>query len=77
MQARSILWSALMRASVNWSSCRQMESALVAGEKSSTVFTMNGVKFHYDALGGQKTGAFLDQRENYAAAAAIRQRRSA
>jgi len=30
---------------------------------------MNGVKFHYDALGGQKTGAFLDQRENYATAA--------
>ena len=29
----------------------------------------SGVKFHYDALGGQKTGAFLDQRENYAAAA--------
>ena len=30
---------------------------------------MNGVRFHYDALTGQKTGAFLDQRENYAAAA--------
>src|SRR5437667_5052150 len=39
------------------------------GEKSSTIFSMNGVQFHYDALGGQKTGAFLDQRENYAAAA--------
>jgi 23S rRNA (cytosine1962-C5)-methyltransferase len=39
------------------------------GEKSSTTFTMNGVKFRYDALEGQKTGAFLDQRENYAAAA--------
>ena len=47
----------------------EMESALVAGEKSSTIFTMNATKFHYDALGGQKTGAFLDQRENYAAAA--------
>jgi 23S rRNA (cytosine1962-C5)-methyltransferase len=46
----------------------EMESALVQGGKSSTVFTLNGVKFHYDALGGQKTGAFLDQRENYAAA---------
>ena len=34
-----------------------------------TIFTLNGVRFHYDALGGQKTGAFLDQRENYAAAA--------
>ncbi|HEY6466882.1 MAG TPA: class I SAM-dependent rRNA methyltransferase [Candidatus Acidoferrales bacterium] len=32
-------------------------------------FQMNGVRFVHDALGGQKTGAFLDQRENYAAAA--------
>src|SRR6478735_7138931 len=47
----------------------EMESARIEGEKSSTIFTMNGVKFHYDALGGQKTGAFLDQLENYAAAA--------
>ena len=45
------------------------ESGLIWGEKSSTLVTMNGVKFHYDALEGQKTGAFLDQRENYAAAA--------
>jgi 23S rRNA (cytosine1962-C5)-methyltransferase len=37
--------------------------------RSCTIFTLNGVRFHYDALGGQKTGAFLDQRENYAAAA--------
>jgi len=43
-------------------------SALLQGDKSSTIFTMNGVKFHHDALQGQKTGAFLDQRENYAAA---------
>jgi 23S rRNA (cytosine1962-C5)-methyltransferase len=28
-----------------------------------------GVRFYYDGLEGQKTGAFLDQRENYAAAA--------
>ncbi|HEV8492651.1 MAG TPA: class I SAM-dependent rRNA methyltransferase [Candidatus Angelobacter sp.] len=47
----------------------EMESSLLHGSKSSTVFRMNGVKFHYDALGGQKTGAFLDQRENYAATA--------
>jgi len=40
------------------------------GEKTETVFTMNGVRFHHRALTGQKTGAFLDQRENYAAAAA-------
>jgi 23S rRNA (cytosine1962-C5)-methyltransferase len=44
-------------------------SGLVQGEKTSTIFTMNGVQFHFDALAGQKTGAFLDQRENYAAAA--------
>ncbi|HYE25307.1 MAG TPA: class I SAM-dependent rRNA methyltransferase [Clostridia bacterium] len=36
--------------------------------KTSTVFSLNGVQFQYDALGGQKTGAFLDQRQNYAAA---------
>jgi 23S rRNA (cytosine1962-C5)-methyltransferase len=34
-----------------------------------TVFTINGLKFAYDATAGQKTGAFLDQRLNYAAAA--------
>jgi 23S rRNA (cytosine1962-C5)-methyltransferase len=44
-------------------------SGLLQGEKTSTSFTMNGVQFRYDALEGQKTGAFLDQRENYAAAA--------
>ena len=43
--------------------------SLLHGNKSATIFTMNGVQFHYDALSGQKTGAFLDQRENYAAAA--------
>jgi len=45
------------------------ESQLVRGEQSSTIFTLNGLHFHFDGLGGQKTGAFLDQRENYAAAA--------
>jgi 23S rRNA (cytosine1962-C5)-methyltransferase len=44
-------------------------SGLVQGEKASTIFTINGIQFHFDALEGQKTGAFLDQRENYAAAA--------
>jgi 23S rRNA (cytosine1962-C5)-methyltransferase len=39
------------------------------GAKSATAFTLNGVQFQYDALSGQKTGAFLDQRENYASAA--------
>jgi 23S rRNA (cytosine1962-C5)-methyltransferase len=40
-----------------------MNGGMTGGEGS------NGVRFHYDALEGQKTGAFLDQRENYAAAA--------
>src|SRR3984893_1612137 len=44
-------------------------SSLLHGETATAMFTMNGVRFHYDALAGQKTGAFLDQRENYAAAA--------
>ena len=44
------------------------ETGAVLGEKTTTVYSLNGVKFHYDAAGGQKTGAFLDQRENYAAA---------
>src|SRR5271166_4356599 len=49
-------------------------SGLLWGKKSSTIITMNdeagkGIRFHYDGLEGQKTGAFLDQRENYAASA--------
>jgi 23S rRNA (cytosine1962-C5)-methyltransferase len=36
---------------------------------TSTVFRLNGLSFHFDATSGQKTGAFLDQRENYVAAA--------
>lgn len=34
-----------------------------------THFHLNGLRFLYNADAGQKTGAFLDQRENYAAAA--------
>lgn len=34
----------------------------------TTIFTINGLRFHYNAASGQKTGAFLDQRLNYAAA---------
>ena len=45
------------------------QSGLLWGEKSSSVISMNGVRFHCDGLEGQKTGAFLDQRENYAAVA--------
>ncbi len=37
--------------------------------KLRTTFSLNGLRFAYDATAGQKTGAFLDQRINYAAAA--------
>jgi 23S rRNA (cytosine1962-C5)-methyltransferase len=46
----------------------ERESAAVYGQHTATTFSMNSLKFHYDALSGQKTGAFLDQRENYVAA---------
>jgi len=35
--------------------------------KTATIYHINGLAFHYDGSAGQKTGAFLDQRENYAA----------
>jgi 23S rRNA (cytosine1962-C5)-methyltransferase len=35
---------------------------------TSTQFRLNGLLFQYDANAGQKTGAFLDQRDNYASA---------
>ena len=34
-----------------------------------TIFTINDLRFNFDTAAGQKTGAFLDQRLNYAAAA--------
>ena len=39
-----------------------------AAPPTDTRFLLNGLKFQYDANAGQKTGAFLDQRGNYAAA---------
>lgn len=42
----------------------------LAGVPSPTVeVTMNGIVFHADLAAGQKTGIYLDQRENYLAAA--------
>lgn len=42
-----------------------------ADSSLTTVFSLKGLRFHYSANAGQKTGAFLDQRLNYAAAARI------
>jgi 23S rRNA (cytosine1962-C5)-methyltransferase len=43
--------------------------ALTGQIPSSLAVEMNGLTFHADLLHGQKTGIFLDQRENYVAAA--------
>jgi 23S rRNA (cytosine1962-C5)-methyltransferase len=46
-----------------------LETSIAYGEVPPEVpVRMNGLQFHADLLGGQKTGAFLDQRENYIAA---------
>jgi 23S rRNA (cytosine1962-C5)-methyltransferase len=46
------------------------ESKVLHGEIPDLIpIRMNGLQFHADLLHGQKTGIFLDQRENYAAAA--------
>ncbi len=47
----------------------EAESHLLYGSETATPFLMNGLTFHFDATAGQKTGAFLDQRENYVATA--------
>jgi len=45
-------------------------SGVLYGEEPGTIeIKMNGLAFEIDLLRGQKTGAFLDQRENYVAAA--------
>jgi len=51
--------------------CFQPERGRADGGEAAlkTVFTINGLRFHFDTASGQKTGAFLDQRLNYAAAA--------
>jgi 23S rRNA (cytosine1962-C5)-methyltransferase len=41
--------------------------AASAAPLAAAQFRLNGLEFHFDANSGQKTGAFLDQRANYAA----------
>ena len=59
----------------NDASVRQLEglpqhTQVVSGVIPETVpMAMNGLKLHADLLRGQKTGIYLDQRENYLAAA--------
>ena len=37
---------------------------LLRGKDEITIVNLEGIKFHVDILGGQKSGFFLDQREN-------------
>ena len=47
-----------------------LETTILSGEIPDTVpLRINGLTMHADLLHGQKTGIFLDQRENYCAAA--------
>ena len=47
-----------------------LETGVLAGEVPEAVqVEMNGLKLYADLVRGQKTGIFLDQRENYVAAA--------
>jgi 23S rRNA (cytosine1962-C5)-methyltransferase len=47
-----------------------LEKKVVKGDASEPVrIRMNGLTFHADLMEGQKTGVYLDQRENYVAAA--------
>jgi 23S rRNA (cytosine1962-C5)-methyltransferase len=48
----------------------EQKGILVGEMTTEVVLEENGVKFRFDLLGGQKTGGFLDQRENRAAARA-------
>jgi 23S rRNA (cytosine1962-C5)-methyltransferase len=46
-----------------------LTTGMLAGETPERVeIQMNGLRLYADLLGGQKTGIFLDQRENYLAA---------
>jgi 23S rRNA (cytosine1962-C5)-methyltransferase len=46
-----------------------LERGILRGEAGLTTITMNGLLFQVDVLEGQKTGFFLDQRENRSAIA--------
>lgn len=46
----------------------QRQGVLAGSLDGSFPITLNGLRYQVDLLAGQKTGFFLDQRENYAAA---------
>ena len=72
-------WSGPTRACASWKGWPRPTPSLSTSKTlrtrlSATQFRLNGLLFHYDANAGQKTGAFLDQRTNYAAAGSGRRR---
>jgi 23S rRNA (cytosine1962-C5)-methyltransferase len=54
----------------------ELKGILAGDDVHEVVIQENGVKLCYDLIGGQKTGGFLDQRENRAAAATYAQGRA-
>ncbi|MGH9393125.1 MAG: class I SAM-dependent rRNA methyltransferase, partial [Terriglobales bacterium] len=48
----------------------ELRAALLRGAAATVSCRIHGLDFELDLLAGQKTGGFLDQRENWAAAAA-------
>jgi len=55
---------------LSFRSAAEESASRLEAAPTTTTFTLNNLRFSYDAAAGQKTGAFLDQRLNYAAAAA-------
>jgi 23S rRNA (cytosine1962-C5)-methyltransferase len=55
----------------------ELKSGVLFGEPPDEIeINQDGVRFLVSPLGGQKTGAFLDQRENYLAARSVAQGRA-
>jgi 23S rRNA (cytosine1962-C5)-methyltransferase len=52
----------------------ERRSGLLRGAAATVEVSINGLRLELDLLAGQKTGGFLDQRENWAAAAGYAQR---
>jgi 23S rRNA (cytosine1962-C5)-methyltransferase len=52
----------------------ERRSGLLRGASATVEAVINGLRFELDLLAGQKTGGFLDQRENWAAAAGYARR---
>ncbi len=51
----------------------ELHTAMLKGDSPIAEPMINGLRFTFDLLTGQKTGGFLDQRENWSAAAAYAQ----